>query len=157
VHIARDVSAYARDRVLRLRKSAPCPVFEHDGVTVVAPDAFEKPYVVFTPYSRRWFETPWRDDAPTPRRLTVPPGIELGSIPPVHAPAPWEGGERAAVALLTAWSRRALTSYGADRDRPGRDATSRLSPYLHFGCLSASDVAQRLWEHEGADPFMRQL
>jgi deoxyribodipyrimidine photo-lyase len=50
-----------------------------------------------------------------------------------------------------------LAGYDEQRDLPGVDATSRLSPYLHFGCLSASDVARRLWERDGADEFVRQL
>jgi deoxyribodipyrimidine photo-lyase len=43
-------------------------------------------------------------------------------------------------------------------DLPG-DATSRLSPYLHFGCLSPLEVlhAARHHQGEGADAFVRQL
>jgi deoxyribodipyrimidine photo-lyase len=157
VHVARDVSAYGRERNLRLKKAAACPVFEHDGITVVPPDAFDKPFAVFTHYWRRWFDAPWRDDAPVPRRLAVAAGIDLGSIPTARPPKEWQGGERAGLARVAAWSRRTLARYDEQRDLPGVDATSRLSPYLHFGCLSASDVARRLWERDGSDAFVRQL
>jgi deoxyribodipyrimidine photo-lyase len=37
------------------------------------------------------------------------------------------------------------------------DDTSRLSPYLHFGCVSPREVAARVGGRDGADPFVRQL
>ena len=47
-----------------------------------------------------------------------------------------EPGETAGRRRMSAWLRDGVTAY-ADRhdDLPG-DATSRLSAYLHFGCLS---------------------
>ena len=37
------------------------------------------------------------------------------------------------------------------------DATSHLSPYLHFGCLSANEVLARVDHREGLEDFARQL
>jgi deoxyribodipyrimidine photo-lyase len=37
------------------------------------------------------------------------------------------------------------------------DSTSRLSPYLHFGCVSPVEVAARTRDRPGGDAFVRQL
>jgi deoxyribodipyrimidine photo-lyase len=52
----------------------------------------------------------------------------------------WTPGEAGAQARLTDFLDRALACYAADRDRPGIDGTSMLSPHLHFGELSAPAV-----------------
>jgi deoxyribodipyrimidine photo-lyase len=44
-----------------------------------------------------------------------------------------------------------------ERDRLSADATSRLSAYLHFGCLSAREVVVRAKRCDNADAFVRQL
>jgi deoxyribodipyrimidine photo-lyase len=38
--------------------------------------------------------------------------------------------------------------YGEDRNEPDRDATSGLSPYLHFGHLSTHELFARIAQHE---------
>ena len=42
-----------------------------------------------------------------------------------------------------------LPGYGDDRNVPDRDATSRLSPYLHWGHLGPHEVFDRLMTREG--------
>ena len=49
------------------------------------------------------------------------------------------GRERLAASCATAWS-----DYTDNHDALGRDKTSRLSPYLHFGCLSPREIEERL-------------
>ena len=57
------------------------------------------------------------------------------------APAPGiRGGERAARERLHRFISHGLPRYAADRNDPNVDATSRLSPYLHFGNLSIQEV-----------------
>jgi deoxyribodipyrimidine photo-lyase len=60
------------------------------------------------------------------------------SVPPVDR---FRGGEGEARRWLTAFVERALPRYGADRGRPEADVASRLSPYLHFGQISALEIA----------------
>ena len=67
------------------------------------------------------------------------------------------GGERAGRRRLHAFLGRELSGYADGRDDLAADATSRLSPYLRFGCLSASEVATRAAFAPGSDPFVRQL
>ena len=62
------------------------------------------------------------------------------------------GGAEAAAARLSAFVGGALDRYAADANHPERNATSRLSPYLHFGHISAHDVFDRIAAHEGWTP-----
>jgi len=66
------------------------------------------------------------------------------------------GGESAARKRLTAWLSH-LQGYSETHDDLAADRTSRLSPYLHFGCLSPRELAARVHDRPGADPFLRQL
>lgn len=60
---------------------------------------------------------------------------------------------------MVAWLRSGVDAYAERHDDLAGDATSRLSPYLHFGCLSAAELAGRAREHggAGAEAFERQL
>ena len=51
------------------------------------------------------------------------------------------GGRRRALARLRTFVRHGLRGYAASRNRPERDTTSRLSPYLHFGQIGPREVA----------------
>lgn len=52
----------------------------------------------------------------------------------------WQRGERGAQACLRKFLDNGLRAYGTERDRPDRSSTSRLSPYLRFGNISARQV-----------------
>ncbi|MCQ0033739.1 DNA photolyase family protein [Burkholderia glumae] len=52
----------------------------------------------------------------------------------------WEPSEEGGLARLEAFLDKQIRGYGDARDRPDRPATSRLSPYLRFGQLSARQV-----------------
>jgi deoxyribodipyrimidine photo-lyase len=160
VHVARDVSAYAQARLARLVEDGArvgVEVVAHDSLTVVPPMAFEKPYLVFTPYYKRWLKTPWAKLASLPRSLSMPAGLSSDVIPDQSPPGEWVGGETAALARLKAWTPHGLAGYAETHDDPGADETSRLSPYLHFGCASPLEVASRLVARDGAAPYVRQL
>jgi deoxyribodipyrimidine photo-lyase len=161
VMLAADVSGYAVRRQRRLTASAHrLRVTLHDGVTVVPPgdlrpDGGGSHYQVFTPYWRRWRELARRAEHPAPRRVRLPDGVDPGSWPATGPGAPidaFPGGETAARRRLRAWLRRA-DRYGDEHDALAADTTSRLSPYLHLGCVSPVTVASA-----GApEEFARQL
>ena len=160
VHVARDVSGYARRRLALLHRAAEpagLRISEHDTVTVLPPGALDKPYLVFTPYWKRWLAAPWRRLAPTAPALALPNAPESVVIPDASPPGNWVGGETAGLARLKAWNARGLAQYEQVRDDPAVDATARLSPYLHFGCVSPLEVATRLRDRIGGDAFVRQL
>jgi deoxyribodipyrimidine photo-lyase len=97
------------------------------------------PYKVFTPFYRAWREHGWPDPAPSdPDRVdwVAAPGDgipEDSTLPPDLLLPP--AGEEAAQDAWRRFREEHLRGYAAQRDRPALDATSRLSPYLHFGAL----------------------
>ncbi|MBL9019101.1 MAG: deoxyribodipyrimidine photolyase [Myxococcales bacterium] len=63
----------------------------------------------------------------------------LAELPIDHAIAPAQrGGPEAAEDVLDAFLERGLSRYGDGRNHPDDEAASGLSPYLHFGHLSAT-------------------
>ena len=76
--------------------------------------------------------------------------VDLDSLPldTNVAPAEEHGGSSEAQKRLRHFLRAGLSRYGQDRNHPDEDASSGLSPWLHFGHLSAHEVFQALadWE-----------
>ncbi len=171
VHVSGDVSALAaarRERLSRDGASARVDVAFHPGVTVVEPGALTPAngdhFQVFTPYHRRWLAAPRRPVRPAPRHIRLPDGVEAGALPALaelvvgeRSPAVAAGGETAARASLNGWVRRHLAEYAARHDDLPGDATSRVSAYLRFGCISPAEVEHKLRGRPGADAFVRQL
>lgn len=87
------------------------------------------------------------------RMLEATPAV-LGALPIDHqvGPAGFEGGSDAAADRLSWFLEEGLTRYADERSQPESDAASGLSPYLHFGYVSAHDVFSRLVEWEGWTP-----
>ena len=125
------------------------------GVTIVGPGELRPTggdhFRVFTPYWNRWRVLPLRSPAPRLRRIALPrvsaaaPSVAFrfcaSSWPACPRPTRSPAGSRAG-ARLDAWLRRGLGRYPERRDDLAADATSRLSAYLHFGCLSPVEVAR---------------
>ncbi|MGI5531398.1 cryptochrome/photolyase family protein [Streptomyces syringium] len=174
VHLAGGVSGFALRREERLRAALAADgrgLRVHDAVVTAVPPGAVLPtgrdhYAVFTPYFRRWSAEAPRPVIAAPRTVPVPPEVRSEPLPRAASlargepsPALPKGGERAGRRRLTAWLRTGVTGY-ADRhdDLPG-DATSRLSPYLHFGCLSPVELVTRARRTAGAgaEAFVRQL
>jgi deoxyribodipyrimidine photo-lyase len=65
------------------------------------------------------------------------------------APADVAGGSRAAEKTLTAFFKHKLDRYATERNDPDADASSGLSPYLHFGHISAHDIFHQATKREG--------
>jgi deoxyribodipyrimidine photo-lyase len=68
------------------------------------------------------------------------------------ARAPLRGGAEAAAARLRDFLDADLDRYAEARNHPDEDATSGLSPYLHFGHIGAHEVVAAVLEREGWDP-----
>jgi deoxyribodipyrimidine photo-lyase len=113
-----------------------------------------RPYTVFTPYWRtRLAAGPPDEPLPTARTLPAAPqdprGLSLADLEP-EAVRPWaagfgdvwEPGEPGAIRRLEGFLGGPLAGYAADRDRPDLDDTSRLSPHLHWGEVTARQVWQ---------------
>ena len=74
----------------------------------------------------------------------------LASLPIDHeiAPAPLTGGSAEGAKTLARFVANNLARYDEARNHPDEDATSRLSPFLHFGHLSAHEVFAAVMTHE---------
>jgi deoxyribodipyrimidine photo-lyase len=78
------------------------------------------------------------------------------------APVTWvQPGEPAAARALALFLKDRLSGYAARRNDPNADAQSDLSPYLHFGQLSAHRVAREArrlaWETADGQTFLEEL
>ena len=159
VFASADVSPYARERERRLGAVLDLRLVNGSFVAPageVAP-AGATHYQVFSPYHRAWQQVPFGDPIAAPLALRLPEGVEPGVVPSPGRAAPGPGGESAARARMVAWLRDGLPGYGSGgHDDMAGDATSRLSPYLHFGCLSPRELAVRALE-AGGEAFVRQL
>ncbi|MCX2733188.1 deoxyribodipyrimidine photo-lyase [Saccharopolyspora sp. NFXS83] len=147
VHVSADAGPYGRERDERVRAAlgervewvatgspyavTPGRITKRDGTA----------YKVFTPFRRAWEEhgrpAPAETDESTadwwlPRKVRaagIPEDEDLdGTVLP---PA----GERAALERWDDFRDFSLTGYDGDRDRPDRAGTSRMSPYLRWGCV----------------------
>jgi deoxyribodipyrimidine photo-lyase len=78
----------------------------------------------------------------------------LAALPIDHAVsvAPFRGGLYAAKETLDDFISHKLDRYEEDRNHPDRAATSRLSPYLHFGQISAHRIVNAIAQHEDWTP-----
>jgi deoxyribodipyrimidine photo-lyase len=138
-----------------------------------------KPFRVFTPF---WKHCRARGEPEQPlpavRKLTGPgrwpksdslaalqlePAIDWAD----GIRAAWRFGEHGAQQTLRDFLADALPDYPKQRDFPGHDGVSTLSPYLHFGEISPRQVWHAVREHEAAqgrmseskaaEAFLRQL
>ncbi|WP_316528799.1 cryptochrome/photolyase family protein [Kitasatospora brasiliensis] len=163
VHLAAGVSGFAQRREARLRALFGDRLHVHDASVTVVPAGRITPagrdhYAVFTPYFRAWQQAPRRTVLGAPRAIDTPGGLGGERPAPVGplSPALPPGGESAG---RRRWRRWDVDGYAAAHDDLAADATSRLSPYLHFGCLSPTELVERALRQggEGAQAFVRQL
>ena len=164
----------ARERdasVVRELSRSGLTVREVLGSVLFEPDAIAtaqgRPYVVFGAFWRRCLDAAQPGQPlPAPARLAGPtalPGPTLDEVLPssdagwtAKLREAWTPGEQAGLAALQRLRRTVLSDYDEERNYPGADGTSELSPHLHFGEISPRQV----WAAAGADgydPFLRQL
>ncbi|MFD3459000.1 cryptochrome/photolyase family protein [Nocardia fluminea] len=169
VHLAEDVSRYSRQRERALRRNPDIAVHCHSGsITATSaelvPSTGRDHFAVFTPYFRRWSAAHRRTPLQPPRSLSVPKihseplpqATDLSSGEP--SPQLHVGGESTGRALLRDWLDGPVSGYARDNDDLAADATSRLSPFIHFGCVSPTEVVRRVdTATDGGLAFARQL
>ena len=74
------------------------------------------------------------------------------SVKPVEA---WVGGHHAAMKRLRYFCGKLLKDYTKDRNRPEKDGTSALSPYLHFGHIGPVTIALAVDAAVKKDPSLK--
>ncbi|MEO6859623.1 MAG: deoxyribodipyrimidine photo-lyase [Solirubrobacteraceae bacterium] len=173
VHFSADVSPFARARqtaVSRALTEAGIRAEAHPGLFAVdrlrdVVTGSGGPYTVFTPFYCNWDRQPRREVLSAPGKLGDPgtnasawrlPKLEdLGLEQELDDPMP--GGESAARQALGRFLGGPVDAYDDGRDILTGQHVSRLSPYLHFGCLSPREVEGCLGSGPGAVAFRRQL
>ncbi len=181
IYMSADVTPYARLREQRLARAcgqARIQLRTFAGVTVVPAGELTPAggdhYRVFTAYWRVWSQRvdrqgvelrpQQRGASRAPRKLDMPKGARPAPIPTLASltagscsPHMQRGGERAARKQLERWLRADAASYDSLHDDLAGEGTSRLSAYLHFGCLAATTLLRRRSTHPAAESFVRQL
>ncbi len=152
-----DYSPYAKQRDAKIEDALNIPVTVYDDALLLPPGNVLKnngdPYVVYTPFWRKWKEQPkpkesvrhfrseWFHDLRDLENAGVPSLDDLG-LPESVLEA--EASEDAALGLLKAFTERDIKHYDDTRNllpinpfngsRP--EGTSYLSPYLRLGLIS---------------------
>ena len=177
IYAQEDYSPYAHRRDEQVAETLPLKLVS--GLTLHHPTDVLKsdgdPYTVFTPYSRTWKKQPLpqtEDLLSAPKQISTPEGltgIEIPDEPALDEAIPFPASEKEAQQRLYSFTGQisrqlptfkaasvkksnAIYAYDQARDRTDLDGTSRLSPYLRFGMLSARQaVVAALTASEKAD------
>ncbi|HEX8182684.1 MAG TPA: deoxyribodipyrimidine photo-lyase [Candidatus Saccharimonadales bacterium] len=124
------------------------------------------PHKVFTPFYKQWLTISRRRLAELPNSLHMPSGIgstalaELSDIakPTELSPDALPGGEAAALRRLNSFLQNGVQDYVDKNNDLGAEGTSRMSPYLHFGCISPLYIESILpQDNPGPRAWHRQL
>ena len=173
VHLTADVSPFDRrrsERVRRALRDSRVELREHPGLAAID-DPSElrtqagRPYTVFSPFFRSWLDAERRPVLRAPSALPpLPSGLAKGRLPSLRAlglyqgvAEPPAGGEAQAQAVARRFLSGPVREYADGHDALGEDRTSRLSPFLHFGCISPRQLEERLPRGKGPAEFRRQL
>lgn len=129
-------------------------------------------YKVFTPFKRSWLARLHQQGAhclgrPKPLKQKVPalpeyPAMQAGD----NSSVSWAASEEDILAALRLFCQQKVEDYQRQRDFPAVDGTSKLSPYLAIGAISAMQCVARLqleakdsWalEKSGAEVWLSEL
>jgi deoxyribodipyrimidine photo-lyase len=166
VHVAADFGPYGRERDDAVEQALAA-----DGRQLVrtgSPYAVDpgtirnqagEPYKVFTPFSKAWRAHGWDDPVRAPGRVRWTgdvTGDGLPEVPDLDVELPEPGEDAATRASRRFWDGD-LERYDEVRDRPDLDATSRLSPYLRWGCIHPRQLLARLGRSKAERTFASEL
>ena len=120
-------------------------------------------YRVFTPFWRN-ASSHLTGTAPLAAPDSIPPPAKVPDSLPLQAlellpripwadgfSPRWQPGEPGALAALDRFCDERIPAYRQARDQPAEDATSSLSPHLHFGEISPRQVVARTQAQAAAD------
>jgi deoxyribodipyrimidine photo-lyase len=161
VHVSRETTPYGRSRDGTVGQAliadgrrlveTGCPYAIGPGRVLTASGG--TPYRVFTPFARAWRHHGWAAPAQRPTGVRWRRGV---AGEPVAEPDR-TAGETAARSRWAAFLADDLERYGAERDRPDLDTTSRMSVHLKYGEIHPRTMLADLADHEGTDGAERYV
>lgn len=172
VHVTRETTPYGarRDRQVAARLAeSDVELVETGTPYAIGPGILHTgsntPFQVFTPFSRAWREHGWPAPAQTPdvQLHRLDDHERAGSMidKALTADRPAELPDAGEEAALARWREFAadVADYDEDRDRPDRDGTSRMSPYLKLGVVHPRTLLADLASarSKGAETFRTEL
>jgi deoxyribodipyrimidine photo-lyase len=167
VHMTRDVNPWATERDRKVSSA-----LERVGVEVVAhpgnyivddPGSIVSgkgtPYTVYSPFAKAWQKVDRREMVGPPESIETVAGVDPGELPSCEelglAPDPgtttFEPGETAGREAARAYLNGGLKRYGELRNNPA-GGSSRLSPYIRWGCVSPLELEAKLGLRPGKGP-----
>jgi deoxyribodipyrimidine photo-lyase len=167
VYRAQDAGVYGRRRdetVDAALASAGIEVIEADSPYAVPAGVVRTTsggaFKVYSAYLRAWRQQRLPATVRRPSDAPWLVGVRSDGVPKapaVTADLP-EPGEAAAHRAVERFLRTGAADYAAKRNDPGADSTSRLSPYLKFGCVHPRQLLRRLdGRNRSHDTFAREL
>lgn len=150
IHYNRDPNPFGKQTETRLHQLCDTLGIEchgHHDIALHHPDEAltlgDKPYRVYTPFSKKWLTLEKPTPLPTPKSLDTPtnipslplPTLDHWQLPASTATLP-EPGERAARQRLKTAIEEKISTYQDLRDAPSVPGTSRLSQDLRYGLIS---------------------
>lgn len=139
IYAEEDFTPYAQKRDAEIEHHLPLTLVNgqtiHHPVSVLKAD--NKPYTVYTPYSKAWkAKLPTKITSyPAPEKICTPPGIKSELLPNYKLNPLFPAGEQEALVRLEEFLHQRVSTYGEQRNRMDVDGTSSLSPYIRFGML----------------------
>ncbi|MCB0859567.1 MAG: deoxyribodipyrimidine photo-lyase [Solirubrobacterales bacterium] len=176
VHWTADVSPFARARDSRVGSAladAGITAVPHPGAYIAdRPERIltknGRPYTVFSPFNRAWQESERRPAEERPDKLRLAGEPDPGEFPNLEdlglepdesdRSDSFEPGEAAGRAATKRFLNDGLQDYADRRDQPS-GGSSRLSPWIRWGCLSPLELETKLGRRsgEGARRFRAEL
>jgi len=179
-----DPRTIRRDANIKRDLASVCDVQSLNGLLLREPWELGKPdgtpYRVFTPFWRKLLTClPESDPIKAPKKfpdsvhgsvkrnrvglpdLGLLPALPWGDAMMQH----WEVGERAAHKRLGRFLKDPVHDYATGRDLPALDGTSKMSPHLHFGEISAAQILHKtrsvspaaLKKDSSSEKFLREV
>ncbi|MEY3806000.1 MAG: hypothetical protein RIR69_812 [Actinomycetota bacterium] len=165
VHIAADFAPYGqrRDGEVRTALSAVgVTLVESDTPYVIRPGTVRKDdgtaLKVFTPFYKRWLTHSFDHAADAQVSYENASTLNQGFPDAVDTDCVlMPAGEDAAWDRWHEWSPTGLHTYKEERNNPGVDGTSQLSPYLRFGVIHPRQLLAVLPAAAGSDHFRSEI
>ncbi len=131
----------------------------------IAPGRVKKPdgtnYRVYTPFFKAWQTHGWRAPVLAPKNPRfIAPDVRDQNLPTWTNPdgtSIQEAGEPAALARWAAYKSGEISSYDSQRNFPGIEGTSRLSPHLRWGEIHPRTILAGLNQSSAQDIFRKEI